>query len=108
MPDDELPPAARGNEGRGTVARLLGRERPPEFPSGLFVEGDRDTAFAAHYADQAGAVEERMRGETPERSGHGVVFLQVSRPETPPRLRVEANEISLSPQRVDLSVADQR
>src|SRR5262249_7276491 len=76
VPDDKLTLAASLVNHRWTVTRLLGRERSPEFLASVLVEGNGSRALATDHADELLAIQQRMRGETPQGRLNLVVVLQ--------------------------------
>src|ERR1019366_894227 len=108
MPEDKLPFAAGlVNDGRA-VARLLGAERAPDFFPGVLVESDNRAALSADQANQTVAIKQRVPGEAPERCFDIKVLLEVVRPEDLSLFRVEAEQIPLGTQRIDLPATDHR
>ena len=106
MPDDQLPDAARLKDHGGTVSRLLGAQRPPDFMAGVFVQGDHRRVGAGGQANQFVAVQQRVSREAPHRGLDFVVLFEIPRPHHASRRRVQAEQIAFRSEREDFAPAD--
>jgi len=107
MPEDQLPDAAGLKNDRGTIARLLGAQGPPDFRAGIFVQSHDCRVGAAGQANQLVAVKERVSRKAPQGSFDFVVRFEIARPKDAARSGIQAEEIAFGSEREDLALADQ-
>ena len=108
-PRQEQLPLAAGLDDRGRRVALLGRRRrSPDLGAGVLVERHGVRAIAAGEADELVAVDERMAGVAPHRRLRVVFLRQILLPNDFARVGLEADEIALGAERVDLVAVDDR
>src|SRR5271169_1451061 len=106
MPENELPFAASLVYDGRAVARFFSAQRPPKLCAGVFVESDDRAAQPAGQAKQTLAIQQRVPGKAPHRGFDAEILLELPRPEDLSLVRIEAEQIPLGAQRIDLAVAD--
>src|SRR5262245_27647021 len=106
MPDEQLARPAGLDDRGGRVARLTGRERVPDFSSGVFVERICHSLFSADNTDELLAVYQRMPAKAPLGSLRFEIALEIFRPQDVSMGRIQAEEVSLGAQRIGLSLMD--
>src|ERR1017187_1612809 len=106
MPENKLPCTPSLVNDRRAVARFFSAQRAPNLFAGVFVESDDRAALAAGQANQTLAIEQRVPGKAPHGCFDAEVLLELPRPEALSLVRIEAEQIPLGAQRIDLAVAD--
>src|SRR5262249_51761873 len=92
---------------RRAVAGFFGAQRLPQLFACVLVKGNNDAAIATYHADKLVAVEERARGETPQRRRRLVFLHEILRPDELAAVG-EAEEVAHGSESVNFAVVNQR
>ena len=104
-PADEHSPAGLLDDDRGRIGCLV-VECPPSLRAGLLIEGQQARPFRAELDDHQLAIDQRGRGNAPDRRADLVVHTRVLLPQQFSRRRIETVKMSHGSQGISTAIVD--